>query len=334
MRSFARLATAVEERLLVPTYASRWPAAPVAAHRGLALPLQLRGPVRRLRAETEAGPLRIAAAGRAKLLAPMVERWSGQSAPVAAEAACGLWRPGTLGRLDADLILAEVHRWAAPRFRRAGWMVVPDAVRWVGALSEVPGPSPCHSVREDRRKVRNAGFTLVPAGSAADWELFTGRMLAPQALARFGDDAWVPSASLLAELRRAGSLHLVLLDGRAVAGIFAVRRGDSVWFPVSGVLDGDPTLFRRGASLAALTLGFEWARAAGCRRVDAGRTGPFLRDGVPRLKRKWGLRPVVDPLAHVVAVRVRSPVARAAILRDPVLIETAQGIAEYHGVGT
>ena len=100
------------------------------------------------------------------------------------------------------------------------------------------------------------------------------------------------------------------------------------------MLDGDPILFRRGASLAALTLGIEWARAEGCRQVDAGRTGPFLGDGVLRLKRKWGLRPVVDPLAHVVAVRVRSPAARTAFAREPVLVETSDGIAEYHGEGT
>ena len=67
--------------------------------------------------------------------------------------------------------------------------------------------------------------------------------------------------------------------------------------------------------------------------MDAGRTGPFLNDGVSRLKRKWGLRPEVDPLARVVAVRPRSPTAHAALVRDPVLVETADGIAEYHGEG-
>ena len=43
MRSVA----VVEERLLVPTYASRWAPLTVAAHRMLAFPLQLRGPIRR-----------------------------------------------------------------------------------------------------------------------------------------------------------------------------------------------------------------------------------------------------------------------------------------------
>ena len=190
MPSLARLATAVEERLLVPTYAWRWPQAPIAAHRGLALPLQLRGTVRRLQSDTEAGPVRITAAGREKLLAPFLQRLFDRSTVLSVEPGRGLWRTHAPDSFEADLVLMEVHRWLAPRFRREGWTIVPAAVRWAGALADVPGPSPCHSVREDRRKVRSAGFTMEQAESASAWELFGARMVAPQALARFGDDAW------------------------------------------------------------------------------------------------------------------------------------------------
>jgi hypothetical protein len=110
-----------------------------------------------------------------------------------------------------------------------------------------------------------------------------------------------------------------------------VSCGDTVWLPVSGVLDGDPVLFRRGASLATLALGIEWARAQGYRRIDAGRTSPFISDGVQRLKRKWGLLPAADPLAHVMAVRAVSADARAAFAREPVLVEEAAGLLEYRG---
>lgn len=331
MPSLARLATAVEERLLVPTYASRWTLAPIAAHRGMALPLQLRGPVSTLTADTEAGPVRITAAGRKKLLHPLVKRLFPHRTEWSAEPGRGLWHPRALAGLRADLVLAEVHRWLAPRFRREGWIIVPAAVRWTGDLATVPGPNPCHSLRSDLRKVRRAGFHLVRSDAAADWELFTDRMVAPQALARFGEDVWLPSPALLGQFRRAGTLLLVRLGDRPVAGVCALTTADSVWFPLSGVLDGDPDLFRSGVGLAILALGIEWARAQGCRRVDAGRTGPFLGDGVLRLKRKWGLAPVPDPLSRVVAVRALSPAADAAFTREPVLIETGDGLSEYHG---
>jgi hypothetical protein len=156
-------------------------------------------------------------------------------------------------------------------------------------------------------------------------------MVAPQALARFGENVWLPSPALLDQFRRAGTLLLVRLGGEPVAGVCAIRAADTVWFPLSGVLDGDLELFHRGASLAILALGTEWARAQGCRRVDAGRTDPFLHDGVLQMKRKWGFAPASDPLARVVAVRAASPVARAAFRREPVLVEAAGGLAEFHG---
>lgn len=330
MRSL-RLAAAVEERLLVPTYGSRWPFAPIAAHRGLSLPLQLTGMLRTGTVRHNGAPIRVATVGREKLATPIVGRLFGRWGEPALAARRGLWSPRTLAEIDADLIVAEVHRWMAPRFRRAGWIVVPDAVRWTGELSNVPGPNPPRSLREDLRKVRQAGFKLTQSTSATDWELFATRMAAPQALARFGDQAWVPSDRLLEELRRVGTLHLVHLDGMAVAGVCSVSHGSTLWLPLLGVLDGDPALFRRGASLAALALPIEWARQRGFQRLDLGRTSPFVHDGIHRVKRKWGLRPTIDPLAHVAAVRV-GEAARAAFAGEPLLIETNIGLATYGGV--
>jgi hypothetical protein len=332
MPSLAGLATAVEERLLVPAYGSRWRRAPIAAHRGLSLPMQLTGSLRRHGAGGGES-VRVAAVGREKLVEPIVERLLGGAPLAGAEPRRGLWNPASLARLDTDLVVAEVHRWMAPRFRRAGWVIVPSAVRWCGALSQVPGPTPCHSLREDLRKLSKQGFTLTDATSSGDWDLFATRMVVPQARARFGDHAWIPSPRLLRRFERSAALHFVCQGGRVVAGFCSVACGDTLWLPISGVLDGDPVLFRRGAGLAILALGIEWARARGFRVLDAGRTSPFENDGVHRLKRKWGLRPAVDPLAHVAAVRAGSAAARAAFAREPVLVETGEGLAAYRGDG-
>ena len=45
-------------------------------------------------------------------------------------------RPAAAGA--AHLVIAEVHRWLAPRFRRAGWIVVPNQVRWQGNPDALP----------------------------------------------------------------------------------------------------------------------------------------------------------------------------------------------------
>ncbi len=86
--------------------------------------------------------------------------------------------------------------------------------------------------------------------------------------------------------------------------------------------------------MAAYALAFEWARGEGCVTVDMGRTSPFLHDGIQQYKRKWGLDPVPDPLAHLVAIRVGSDAARLAFAREPVLIEREAGLWLYAGAST
>jgi hypothetical protein len=328
MRSAAR----VEERLLVPTYASHWAPLTVAAHRMLALPLQLRGPARRRTVESGGREITILEIGRAKVTGLLCARLLGDLPEAEEEPSRSLRDPGRAAG-GAHLVVAEVHRWLAPRFRRAGWIVVPNQVRWEGDLAQLPPPAASHSLKDDLRKVRSQGFTLEHATGAGAWREFTARMVAPQASARFGGDAWLPSPYLMRRFAERGALHFVLRGGERVGGFCSLRCGEMLWLPLSGVRDGDPALFRAGVSVATYALAFGWAREQGCARVDVGRTSPFLKDGVQQYKRKWGLSPVVDPLSHLTAVWVGSDAARLAFAREPVLVERGAGLGLYHGGG-
>ena len=327
-----RSAAAVEQRLLVPTYASRWAPLSVAAHRVLALPLQLRGAMRRRVVESGGREIVVLEIGRAKVTEPLCTGLFGEL-PAPEHGASRSLRDPDAATGAAHLVVAEVHRWLAPRFRRAGWIVVPNQVRWTGELAKLPPADASRSLKDDLRKVRSHGFTLEQAAGAADWEEFTTRMLAPHASARFGDDAWFPSPYLLRRFRERGQLHFVVREGTRVGGICSLRRDDTVWFPLGGVRDGDAALLRAGAAAAAYALGFEWARRQGCTLVDMGRTSPFLGDGVQQYKRKWGLNAAPDPLAHLAAVWVGSDAARLAFAREPVLAEGDDGLWLYAGGG-
>lgn len=324
-------AAGIEERLLLPAYASRWSAAAVAAHRILSVPLQLVGPVRRLRAPCGSGHLSVITIGRDKLVEPIRARLLGPATPGEPVESRGLWNCKTPAQLGADLVFAEVHRWLAPRFRNAGWLIVPDAVRWKGAIERLPPAEPSKSLLNDLRKVRRRRYTMEHTTERRDWDEFFTTMVEPRAQARFGGQAWNPSRALSDRLVRAGVLHLVQLDGVRVAGVCSVRHGDTLWLPLSGVSRGDPDLVRQGAGVAAISLAFEWARAQGCRVVDLGRTSPFLRDGIQQYKRKWGFEPVPDPMVHLVAVWIGSEAAREVFARQPVLVETGVGLEVYAG---
>lgn len=328
-----RNAALIEERLLVPTYASRWAPLSVAAHRVLALPLQLQGPARRRGVQWNGREITILEIGRPKVTEPLCARLFGDLPAAEEGAARTVPVPGrTAGA--AHLVVAEVHRWLAPWFREAGWIVVPNHVRWIGDPALLPPPNASHSLKDDLRKVRSRRFTLEHASGPAAWEEFSASMVAPQAGARFGDEAWLPSAYLQRQFARQGRLHFVLRDGVRVGGFCSLRCGNTLWLPLSGVRDGDPALFRAGVSVAVYALAFALAREQGCTRVDVGRTSPFLKDGVQQYKRKWGLVPVPDPLAHVTAVWVGSDAARLAFAREPVLAEGGTGLWLYAGGGS
>jgi hypothetical protein len=325
------IAAHVEERLLVPTYASRWAPATIAAHRGMALPFQLVGRLHHRCTRHSGKPIRVASIGREKLLDPFYTTLLGELPAATGQGRKLLWSPDSLALISADLVVAEVHRWMAARFRRSGWLIVPEAVRWEGELTQVPPSQPSRSLRDDLRKVKKNGFTLTHGQTPEDWEEFYTEMVEPQSRSRHGARAWLPSRRLMDEFAAAGRLHFATRDGIRVAGACSVSQGDKLWLPLMGIRHGDPLLLREGAGVAALALTFDWGRAAGYRQIDAGRTGPFINDGIQHSKRKWGLSPTPDPLSHILAVLPKTDAARQVFATEPVLVENGAHLGTYAG---
>jgi Acetyltransferase (GNAT) domain len=325
------LAASLQEQLIIPSYASPWAFAAIAAHRVSALPLQLDGAAERRVISVNGETIRVLTVGRPKLIAPLLGGLFGDVPAPISEGRRPTWSPEQLREHATDLVIAEVHRWMVPRFRSDGWVIMPRTVRWHGDLATVPPASPSKSLLANLAKLRKQKFTLVQGAGSDDWDEFYTTMVEPQAQARHGATAWVPSAAFLNAVARRGVLHFVVEEGVRVAGICSIAHGDTLWFPLMGVRAGSPELLQRGAGVAALALPIEWARAHNFRRVDLGRTGSFVNDGLQQYKRKWGFCPVPDPLSLVVAVRPASAAGRQVFAREPVLIETDRGLETYAG---
>lgn len=125
----------------------------IAAHRALSMPFQLQGPMRRYVAQVEDEELQIVAIGRPKRFKPVLRRLFGEMRQVELSATRTIWQPDWLGDLEADLVVADVHPWVAQGFREAGWIIVPNTVCWAGDPAFLPPSPPCHSLREDLRKL-------------------------------------------------------------------------------------------------------------------------------------------------------------------------------------
>ncbi|MEA2722256.1 MAG: hypothetical protein QOH59_27 [Gemmatimonadales bacterium] len=297
----------------------------------MSLPLQLMGQVQRRTVFLGATRVEVVGIGRQKLIDPVCSRLFGELPGPRSEGRHLTWSPAGLTHLQADMVVAEVHRWMAPRFRRAGWLIVPSSVRWHGDISTVPPPEPSRSLLANLAKIRRHGFGLVQATEPGDWAEFYETMVEPQARARHGANVWLPSPVLRRKLAQRGTLHFIVENGVRVAGACTIANGDTAWFPLLGVRAGDPKLLQRGASVAALALPLEWARKQNFRRFDLGRTGPFANDGLQQYKRSWGFVPVPDPLTHLTALWLGSDAARQAFRDQPALVEDGVGLRSYAG---
>jgi hypothetical protein len=322
---------AAEERWLVPTFASSRAATWIAAHGWLTLPFRIRGDVRRY--EWQAGERRCTAItiGAPRRLNRFCDRLVGPLQDVPSAGRQAVWSPARLPAAGTDLVIAEIHRWAVERFRREGWLIVPNVIRWRGELASMPPASPSKSLRDDLRKVRQRHYHLERGDSAADWDQFYATMVVPQAARRFGDAAWIPSAAFWRTIQKTAVLQFICRGSDRVGGLCIVPAGECAWMPLIGTLEGDEALRREGVLAAAYALGIEWAKRHGYRYLDLGRTSGFLQDGIAIYKRKWGLEPVADPLSHVFAVKIGSPAASEAFARDPIWIEMEHGLEAFDG---
>jgi len=169
----------------------------------------------------------------------------------------------------------------------------------------MPPESPSKSLRSDLAKVQGRGFELEPIERPrlADWETFEREMVVPYARMRFGEDAWLPPAGFLRQVRSKGVLLFVRLEGRRVGGGAVVGSGDTAWVALLGISRGDLGLLGEGTFAAIYALTIDWARGAGFHQIDMGRTPPALSHGLARYKSKFGFQPIADPLAPLVAIR-------------------------------
>jgi hypothetical protein len=235
------------------------------------------------------------------------------------------WRHDRLSRTAADVVLVEVHRRFVDRFRQGGWLIVPETVRWSRELSELPTGHPSKSLRSEMAKLRNNGYVLEEADSDTAWREFFDRMLIPHARNRFEDRAQLPTRHTLRQLRKGGRLVFVRRGDVRVAGGCVFPAGGCALFERLGVRDGDEGLLREGALSALYLLTFEWARAQGFERFDAGITLPFPDDGLARFKAKFGLMPVPNPLAFSTGFLVRPGSTLAKVLEQRPVFHLADG---------
>jgi hypothetical protein len=306
----------------------------VLAYRALTLPLSLWRQVHHFRATVEGTEILVVCVGRSKRFRDLLNGLFGevqQGGPV--ERIGGrkprwAWRPRGLRTLGGSLVVVDLHPWLGAVYRREGWRLVPESVRWQGDVERLPPPRPAETLRSDMRKVERYGYRGEEAEGDADWAEFLEQMALPYARARFGERVWFQGRCMLRYLRKHGRLLFVNRGDVRAAGGCVVSTPSCLWLSLIGTKNGDERWVREGALSAVYLLTFDWARQEGYRRLDVGTTRPFPNDGVARYKAKLGLAPAPNPLAFTNALHV-DPECKslAALLRErPLFCVAKDGI--------
>lgn len=219
---------------------------------------------------------------------------------------------------DADLLIAETTPALAPWFRRRGFVVVPDMVRFAARTETLQSVAahPPRSLRADLRRVARAGYRVQVRPYTRDLgRRYFGEHIVPFGLGRFGAGARLPDFEYLDLLLRSGFVLEVRTpdDDDPVAVAFDVARGRTLIFVSLGTRAGDAAIAQAGAIHALYEATRTLAAERGLTSIDAGRCRPWRQDGIARYKWKQGYRPIVDgaqTLEH--AVRVLRPDGAAA----------------------
>jgi hypothetical protein len=101
-----------------------------------------------------------------------------------------------------------------------------------------------------------------------------------------------------------------------MAIVVAACGGSEAWFASLGVAGGEQALVRAGALTAAYSAAVEHARRSAA-IFDSGRCSPRADEGIAVYKRRWGLRPAIDPLSPLIALRARTTAGKRFLASLP-----------------
>jgi hypothetical protein len=194
----------------------------------------------------------------------------------------------SLGR-DADLVVVRVDGVSGALFFPEDYFTIPE---WVVHVLTVP--ESLADIPPGRRRVkgmvRNRGFSPVVSHEMDDFEMFYRTMYVPYISRRFGAQALLRSFDNHRRIFEGnGGLLFVEWKGRYVAGVLYKVEGETFYFHVIGVKDGDFGYVERGGLTALFYFTIVQAGELGCQQVHFGGTRPFLDDGVFQHKKRWGM---------------------------------------------
>ncbi|MDO8684039.1 MAG: hypothetical protein Q7N50_11220 [Armatimonadota bacterium] len=196
----------------------------------------------------------------------------------------------------ADLVVVGANCLLAERYAKQGYFIVPKWVRLFMSAKEHPDTiigqmkkSTRGDLRRNHRKAIENGFRCEITHDPAWLDCFYDKMYKPYVLHRFGDTAIFRKRGGLKGAFLKGAGLALMKNGDLVGGSVIVVEGKTLHKICMGILQGDESAVRDGASFAMYYYSIELAHSWGCEIINFGHSRPFLSDGALRFKLKWGM---------------------------------------------
>ncbi|GAB2691657.1 GNAT family N-acetyltransferase [Kitasatospora kifunensis] len=230
-----------------------------------------------------------------------------------------------------DLVAVGCTAEQAARLPRRAALVLPYRLHLIVDLPAEPGAWRRNVSRrerqwgEARRHDPEVGLEIATDDASFDW--FYDHMHLPTMRERHGERARSEKRVRAREcLYRQGMLAFVTFGGERVSGTLCVwdKATSTLTLRLVGVLEGDFSLYDRGALRVADHLLLDWADQHRISHVDFGGTEAWLSQGTFRWKRKFGARAAAAPnhLANLAVwwhARNDTPAVRDFLVANPAL---------------
>ena len=206
---------------------------------------------------------------------------------------CLVWSlPERLKRIDKkfDIVMVEINRLFARRFRQAGYFTIPQWVEFGREINKDPQKryaDASKSLKSDLNKIRRSNLRGLISRDLNDFNFFYERMYRPHILRRYADTMIAKSRKRLTKIFLNGFLLILKKADQPVAGALVKVDDDVITESCIGVFEGKKEFLQCGVSGLMDYHLQEWAAANSKRFINVGHTRPFPLDGVYFNKRKW-----------------------------------------------
>ena len=143
------------------------------------------------------------------------------------------------------------------------------------------------TTRDDRRKIKKYQYTYSITRDPEKYRYFYEEFYSPYIANRHGERSYVPPLRDFMRVAEEGELLLVAEEDQPVSGVIFDWTAEEFHNHSSGLRHNDPELMQRGAAAAHYYFSIVEAVRRGCKRLNFGRSRPFLLDGVVQFKKKW-----------------------------------------------